>query len=451
MQSKSFNAEYAVVGSFLKGGLTTKAREVLNWLEPEMFKNYKLALTYTNIRKQALRDNLIDILMLSEEFGEDFSMLAEIVKNTTAYSNLSGYAERVKSLWSKRTAMKAMLEAHHQLSNARTDEQAEDILNKALLEIQHTLSENQVVRGYEIPELLNGYLDLIEQRRTGKKEARLLKTGVQAIDDIVTGFNPTDLIIIAGQSGQGKTQTALMITESLLQQGKSGLFFSLEMDKSQIVERLISDIGHLNSTKLRNPIYLNDDDWEKILNAHRELLKQNLCIVDQGGLTTNEIKYLTQQRLDEGKLIDFIMIDYAELIRSLKTYSRPDLELVDIVKDLKDFAKEIYTPIFLLSQVNRDTSKRANKRPTNQNLSGSSILEKTASQILMIYNERAINPNSNNPYAEIIVTKNRFGGLGTAYFKFEKGKFLECDQRIASEEVEQIGSQKANVKSGVNF
>lgn len=120
--SHHYEIEYSLIGSLLKGGLTPQARDVMTWLEPEMFATFQLGATYANIRKQSRKDNLIDLVLLNQDFGEDLSMLAEISKNTFSASNLSGYAEKVRNNWIIRTAQKTLLETANKFSVAKDNE-----------------------------------------------------------------------------------------------------------------------------------------------------------------------------------------------------------------------------------------------------------------------------------------------------------------------------------------
>ncbi|VEH66672.1 putative replicative DNA helicase [Rodentibacter pneumotropicus] len=137
MQNITYDLEYSLVGALLSGGLSPQSREVMSWLEPEMFETFQLGALYGNIRKQARKDDLIDILMLSQDYGENLANLAEIANQTPYSGNLSGYAKKVHRAWINRTAQQTMLKMAGELANAR-DEQVNEITQRALNQIQNS-------------------------------------------------------------------------------------------------------------------------------------------------------------------------------------------------------------------------------------------------------------------------------------------------------------------------
>lgn len=429
----TYQIEYSLIGAFLKGGLTAKAREVLSWLEPEMFATYSLATMYNHIRQQARRDNLIDIITLNSDFGEDLATLVEISRNAFAVANLEGYASKVRKMWISRTAQKTLIEVSNKLTNAK-DDQLEQITNEALMKLQKLLTDRSNTKPVAVSALLENYMSAFHEKTKSDFKERLLYTQIEAVDNILGGINPTDITVIAGRPGMGKTEFALTITRNLCLAGGSVLFFSLEMDNYQLIDRLLSASGGIGVKKLRNPLTMEDDDFAKMGNALLETQKQQLYLVDRGGLTVEEIISIADNHIGTIGQPNAIVIDYLGLIGSSEPQENETLRIERIMHSLKTFAKNARVPIILLSQLNRSVeSTLGNRRPQNSHLSKSSSIENDASQIIMLYRERAYNPDSANPYSEAIITKNRFGELGTAYMKFEKGHFVDCDQALAWE------------------
>ncbi|MDP8078355.1 DnaB-like helicase C-terminal domain-containing protein [Phocoenobacter skyensis] len=434
-QQLSYNLEYSLIGAFLKGGLTANARDVITWLEPEMFSVYSFSSIYSSIRKQARTNDLIDILLLEKDFGENFATLAEIAKNTTAYSNLSGYAEKVRSSWVNRTAQSQMLELAQKLSTAR-DDQVEAITSMALAQLQVLLTSKTETKSQAVGELVGGYLSVLDARTKDNFNERLLFTGIQAVDDFLGGVNKTDITIIAGRPGTGKTEFALTVARNIINTGGSVLFFSLEMDNYQLIDRLLSVSSGISVKKMRNPKNLDEIGFDKINNSLLNIKDKQLYLVDKGGLTVEEIKAITENHLSINGSLSAIVIDYLGLVGHCNDRLSIREKFNDILFALKTFSKKIKVPIILLSQLNRNSD---GSRPVLSDLRESGKIEEDASQVLMLYREKNHKPNSNNNYAEILIRKNRFGRLGTAYMLFKNGHFEECDQAMASEIVFSIG------------
>ncbi|WP_101774955.1 replicative DNA helicase [Pasteurella oralis] len=447
MKNTTYDLEYSLIGSFLAGGLTAQAREVMTWLEPEMFATYQLGSMYNNIRKQARKDNVIDIILLHQDFGEDFANLAEIVKNTITPANLTGYAYKVRSFWVNRTAQKTMLEMAAKLSQAR-DEQAEKITEKALSEMQKLLSSKVEVKPIVMGELVDEYIDVLEKRSKQDFNSRLLHTGIEAVDNILGGINPTDIVVIAGRPGMGKTEFALTLTRNIAEQKGAVLFFSLEMANQQLMDRILSANANVPVRKLRNPNSMDQTEFGRVGDGLGKIKDHRIYFVDRGGLSANEIVSITENHLSNTGPLSAICIDYLGLMNhgSLKNANKSQL-IEDSLSTLKTFAKNFNVPIILLSQLNREVDSRSDKRPQNSDLRDSGSIEQDASQIIMLYREKAYKKDSDNDYSEAIITKNRFGELGTAYMKFDKGHFVDCDQALAYQFANEKPAQQMEFKN----
>ena len=432
MINRAYELEHSLIGSFLVGGLTSQAREVIVWLTPEMFSVAQFGTIYSAIKKQAVRDNLIDMVMLDLDFNQDLGTLAEIARDNVTYANLSGYAQKVKECWIQRTAQKTMVDLAKQLEVA-TSEQAEALTNQALHEMKRLLVANEKVKPIAISDLADSYVDVLERRMSQDKNERLLYTGIQAVDELIGGINSTDITIIAGRPAMGKTEFALTVTKNIAQHNGSVLFFSLEMGNHQLLDRIVSADANVPVKRLRNPKDLNELDFHNISNTIGDMKDRSLYFVDRGGLSANEIVAITEQHLDSTGPLSAIVIDYLGLMDHGNVAAVNKTQLIEeTLKTLKTFAKNFNVPVILLSQLNREVDKRGDKRPMASDLKDSGAIEQDASQIIFLYRERAYNKDSDNDYSEAIIAKNRFGENGTAYMRFENGHFVECDQATAS-------------------
>ena len=214
------------------------------------------------------------------------------------------------------------------------------------------------------------------------------------------------------------------------------------MGNFQLVDRLLSATGGVSVKKLRNPAELDEGDYHRLTSALQEVRSQDVYFVDRGGLSADEICAITENHISEKGAPSVVVIDYLGLMNHKQERGvNLTQAIANSMSKLKAFTKNFNIPIILLCQLNRDVDSRAVKRPANSDLRDSGSIEQDASQIIMLYREGAYKADCDNPYSEAIVTKNRFGGLGTAYMRFEKGHFLDCDQAKAYQELNEKPQQ----------
>ncbi|MGY6030694.1 replicative DNA helicase [Phytobacter sp. AG2a] len=430
--------EASVIGGLLMGGLTPAASEVLATVPPEAFSIPLYQTAFRVIQKQAAVRNLIDGLMVAEECGDGhFADIMETARACPSAANLRGYAGMVTDAYQRRLVLQLMDELRGPISNGTLDQstQAMDELSKRLGVIRKPQQQVQPVR---LGDLLTDYTDTLEKRLTNGEESDTMKTGIDELDAITGGMNSEDLVIIAARPGMGKTELALKIAEGVASRKIPGsdtkrgvLIFSMEMSKLQIAERSIAGAGNLSVSVLRNPAKMDDEGWARVSNGISHLQDLDVWLVDSSKLTVEQIRALAERHKQEHPQLSLIMVDYLGLIEKPKA-DRNDLAIAHISGSLKALAKDLKTPVISLSQLSRDVEKRPNKRPTNGDLRDSGSIEQDADSIIMLYREAVYDENSPAAkFAEIIVTKNRFGSLGTVYQRFHNGHFLPCDQEEA--------------------
>ncbi|EKL0156932.1 AAA family ATPase, partial [Escherichia coli] len=310
--------------------------------------------------------------------------------------------------------------------------QAMDELVKRLSAIRKPRDEVKPVR---LGEIITDYTDTLDRRLRNGEESDTLKTGIDELDAITGGMNAEDLVIIAARPGMGKTELALKIAEGVASRVIPGsdvrrgvLIFSMEMSALQIAERSIANAGRMSVSVLRNPASMDDEGWARVANGMSQLADLDVWVVDASRLSVEEIRSIAERHKQENPNLSLIMADYLGLIEKPKA-DRNDLAIAHISGSLKAMAKDLKTPVISLSQLSRDVEKRPNKRPANADLRDSGSIEQDADSIIMLYREAVYDENSSAaPFAEIIVTKNRFGSLGTVYQRFCNGHFVACDQ-----------------------
>ncbi|HDV6231552.1 replicative DNA helicase [Enterobacter hormaechei] len=430
--------EASVIGGLLLGGLTPSANDVLEMLEPESFAIPLYQKVFSVIRKHARTRNMIDGLMVAEECGDEhFADVMEAAKNCPSTANLKGYAGMVADMHERRMVLKLIDDVRGVISNGTRDTSAAaiDELTTKLSLIRKPRGE---VKPVHLKEVLTEYTDILDKRLRNGVESDTLKTGIAELDAITGGMNPEDLVIIAARPGCGKTEISLKIAEGVASKEIPGtnrkrgvLIFSMEMSKTQIAERSIAGSGNMSVNVLRNPAKLDDEGWARIANGICALKELDVWLVDASKLTVEQIRSVAERHKQEHPDLSLIMVDYLGLIDKPKS-ERNDLAIAHISGSLKAMAKELRTTVISLSQLSRKVEDRPNKRPNNSDLRDSGSIEQDADSIIMLYREAVYDENSPAaPFAEIIVTKNRFGSLGTVYQRFINGHFHDCDQEEA--------------------
>ena len=437
--------EASVIGGLLLGGLTPSASDVLARMEADAFTIPVYRKAFEVIRKQARNRKLIDALMVAEECGDaHFADIMETARACPSAANLRGYAGMLSDQHQRRMFLNAIDELRGDVSNGTLDNAASamDELMRRLSTIRKPKTEIAPVR---LGEVLDDYTDTLENRLKNGDESDTLKTGIDELDAITGGMNAEDLVIIAARPGMGKTELALKIAEGVASRPMPGtdslrgvLIFSMEMSNLQIAERSIAGRENMSVSVLRNPSNMDDEGWARVYSAICHLKDLDVWMVDASKLTVEEIRSIAERHKQEHPALSLILVDYLGLITKPKA-DRNDLAIAHISGSLKAMAKDLKCPVISLSQLSREVEKRPNKRPTNADLRDSGSIEQDADSIIMLYREAVYDEHSPAaPYAEVIVTKNRFGTLGTVYQRFVNGHFLPCDQ----DEVRRISTSK---------
>lgn len=258
----------------------------------------------------------------------------------------------------------------------------------------------------------------IEELYESQKEITGLASGFKELDALTSGFQNGDLIIIAGRPSMGKTAFALNIAENAaISGGAKVAIFSLEMQKEQLVTRMLCSQARINSSKLRRG-RLEERDWPLLTKAAGHLSDIHLYIDDSPTLNVLEMR-AKSRRLKREHGLDILFVDYLQLMSpTSKNYSR-EQEISEISRSLKSLAKELSIPVIALSQLNRAVENRNNRRPQLADLRESGAIEQDADVIAFIYRDEVYDPSSpDKGIAEIIVGKQRNGPTGVCRLAF---------------------------------
>ncbi|MBD1229115.1 replicative DNA helicase [Xenorhabdus griffiniae] len=431
--------EASVIGGLLISGLSQDASDVLATLEPDVFYSRFYREMFRIIRSQAKTRGMIDSLMVADAMGDEhWASVMQIAKNCPSAANLKGYANMVAANHERRRMIELM-DQTRALILSSTIENAAESMDAFLAQAMEIRRPRDEIRPLHVSELLDDYSELLEKRLKNGEQSDTLKTGIEELDEITGGINPVDLVIVAARPGMGKTEFALKISSGVASQTITGtdqkrgvLVFSMEMDSQQIIERQLAGASNLPISVLRNPARLDDEGWDWVTVGLGKLQQLDIWVVDASKLTVEQIMSIARRHKKAHPALSLIMVDYLGLIDKPKA-ERNDLAIAHISSSLKRLAKDLKTPVMSLSQLSRDVEKRPNKRPVNADLRDSGSVEQDADSIIMLYRDAVYNENSPAaPYAEIIVTKNRFGQLGTVYQRFRNGHFMPTDQEEAA-------------------
>jgi replicative DNA helicase len=294
---------------------------------------------------------------------------------------------------------------------------------------------------YQMKDVVKQTFRIIESMYERKAVITGVPSGFKDLDELTSGFQPGDLIIIGGRPGMGKTAFSLNIAQHVgVELGEPVAFFSLEMSKEQIAMRLLSSLAMVNASALRKG-FISKRDWERLTDSAVRLSEAPIYIDDSSQMSVLEIRAKARRlKMEKGKL-SLIIIDYLQLMRSRTAYDRREQEISEISRSLKAMAKELKVPVIALSQLNRSVEKTTDRRPTLANLRESGAIEQDADVIIFLYRDEVYNKKNpaNKGKAEVIVAKQRNGPTDTVYLTFlsDYTRFLDFTDRYMGTETEE--------------
>lgn len=272
-------------------------------------------------------------------------------------------------------------------------------------------------------------LDKITKLYENKAGLTGLPTGFRDLDRMTSGLQSSDLILVAARPSMGKTAFTLNIAQNVgVRQHKTVAFFSLEMSQEQLVQRLLCQIAHIDSQKLRTGQLNSDEEWTRLTDACDKLYESPIYIDDTPGISVAEMRSKTR-RLKSEHGLDLIIVDYLQLMQGRNAESRQQ-EISEISRSLKALARELKVPLIALSQLSRSVESRQDKRPMLSDLRESGALEQDADIVSFLYREDYYDKETENQHiTEVILAKHRNGPVGSVklYFKNEFTLFLNLD------------------------
>ncbi|KAA1188864.1 replicative DNA helicase [Pseudohalioglobus sediminis] len=426
MQPHSLEAEQSVIGGLLLSadGWDAVAEEVA---AADFYRPAHRSI-FREIALLADAAEPIDVITVADKLeakGEldgagGLPYLAELAQNTPSASNIRAYAQVVR----ERASLRKLIEAAQEIADSGFSPEgrtSQELLDEAERRIMQISEQGPKAGGpQEVNPLLKKALDRIEELYSSGGDITGLTTGFADLDNMTSGLQPSDLVIVAGRPSMGKTSFAMNLVENaLLGTQRPILVFSMEMPADQLVIRMLSSIGRIDQTRIRTG-KLEQEDWPKLTVAINKLHDMPLFIDDTPALTPTEVRSRVRKvvRENNGEL-GMIMLDYLQLMQVAGSSEGRTAEISEISRSLKAIAKEFQVPVVALSQLNRSLEQRPNKRPVNSDLRESGAIEQDADVIMFIYRDEVYNEDSpDKGTAEIIIGKQRNGPIGMCKLAF---------------------------------
>ncbi len=361
-----------------------------------------------------------DVLTVSDELKKRGSLdmvggrgyVASLANEVPTTTNAAAYAKIVFEAAELRKVLKIASELTDQ--GYEKDANAEAVLEYAEAEIFQISQKKGGGTTANLNEVLKRNLEMIDERARNKGGLTGIPSGLTDLDQVTTGFQPADLIILAARPSMGKTAFALNLAQRASAKGHKIMIFSLEMAKEQLGMRLLAMESRIDSQKLKLG-EIENSQWEKLYLAIDNLTKGEIVIDDTAGITLGGMKNkCRKQKIESG--LDMIVVDYLQLMEGDKSGNTSREQVVSALsRGLKQLAREMKCPIIALSQLSRAAESRTDHRPMLSDLRESGAIEQDADQVLFLYRDEVYNKEeSEKPgVCEVIVAKNRNGPIGT--------------------------------------
>jgi len=366
------------------------------------------------------RDEPADLITLTNELRKidqldsigGASYLASLIDSVPTAANIEYYARIVKEKAILRKLIQTSTEIITQSYEDRGD--VEGFLDEAERSI-FEISEKRVRPSfYPIREIVKESFKTIEKLFKKKEAVTGVPSGFKELDRMTAGFQPSDLIIIAGRPSMGKTAFCLDVAEYAAIYNKVPVaIFSLEMSKEQLVIRMLCSQANVEGTRLRTG-YLTESDWPKLTIAAGNLSDAPIYIDDTAALSALELR-AKARRLKSEYGLGMVIVDYLQLMKGRARVESRQQEISEISRSLKALAKELNIPVIAVSQLSRKTEERTGNKPQLSDLRESGAIEQDADLILFIYRDEVYNRSEDNPNrgkAEVIIGKQRNGPIG---------------------------------------
>jgi len=364
----------------------------------------------------------------------ELGVLSSLQMNTPSASNAQHYAEIVREKAQQRRLIAVAGEIVDDAYVATED--VVGLIDEAERKINQIGDERKSDTVSPLQRLLLNEADILEERGETRGQFNGLETGYKSLDLVLQGLQPNSLTIIGARPAMGKTAFALGIlvhVGAVVQ--RPALFFSLEMSRQELAERILASTARIDSSKLRTGD-LSDSDWNRAHEAFGFLQSAKVFIDDNPSLTVMDVRARARRIKQQNGDLGVVIIDYLQLMSSRGRAENRQVEVSDMSRSLKILARELGCPVIALSQLSRKLEDRADKRPMMSDLRESGSLEQDADVVLFLFRPEQYGEvaNDKKSEAEIIVGKNRNGPTRTAHLTW-RGEFARFDNVAEAREI----------------
>jgi replicative DNA helicase len=364
----------------------------------------------------------------------ELAVLSSLQMNTPSAANAQHYAELVREKAQQRRLIAVAGEIVDDAYVATDD--VVGLIDEAERKINQIGDERRTDSVSPLQRLLLNEADILEQRGETRGQFNGLETGYKSVDVILQGLQPNSLTIVGARPAMGKTAFGLGIAVhvgAIVQ--RPALYFSLEMSRQELAERILASTAGIDSSKLRTGD-LSDGDWNRAHDAFGFLQSAKVFIDDNPALTVMDVRARARRIKQQNGDLGVVIIDYLQLMSSRGRAENRQVEVSEMSRSLKILARELSCPIIALSQLSRKLEERGDKRPMMSDLRESGALEQDADVVLFLFRPEQYGevPNDKKSDAEIIVGKNRNGPTRTAHLTW-RGEFARFDNVAEAREI----------------
>jgi len=434
---QNVEAEKSLLGSILIDGQSIY--KIMDTINPSDFYQTSDQIIYQHIITLIEKRQPVDVVTLTDSLEKSKELEtaggAKYIAQLTTSVNSSAHIVSYSTIIRNSSILRNLISAGSKIVDLAFQGEREiteviDEAEKALFNVSQSYLSQSFI---PIQDILSDSFERIDELHRDKGKIRGVESGFRDIDNLVAGFQPSDLIIIAARPSMGKSSLVLNITLNVaLKEKKPVAIFSLEMSKDQVVDRLLVNMAGVDSWKLRTG-NLSDEDFPRIGEAMGQLSEAPIYIDDSPLLNVIEMR-AKLRRLQSEHGLCLIVIDYLQLMEGVRSYGDNNRvqEISQISRSLKGIARELDVPVIALSQLSRAVEQRHPKIPQLADLRESGSIEQDADLVMFIYREDYYEPDSERKnIADILIKKHRHGPIGQIelYFLSEQMKFVNFDKR----------------------
>lgn len=415
---QNLEAEQSVLGAILLDNeALLKALEIIT---PDDFYRDSHKKIFNAMIELFEKNEPIDLITLTDrlrmkdqlETIGGVSYLTSLVNFIPTAANVRHHARIVR----EKSLMRGLIHTATEIVSMVYEENlpADDLVDIAEKNI-FAISDKRVQTSFsKLKDVIKDSFEMIESLYDRKEAITGVPSGFHDLDELTTGFQHGDLIIVGGRPSMGKTAFALNIAQHVgVELGEPVAIFSLEMSKRQLALRMLCSEAMVDSNRVRKG-FIRKEDWHKLTSAAGKLAEAPIFIDDSSSISVLEMRAKARRlKMEHG--LSLVIVDYLQLMKGKGNFERREQEISEISRALKGLAKELEVPVIALSQLNRGVEQRHDKRPTLADLRESGAIEQDADVILFLYRDEVYNKNNNDNRgkAEIIIAKQRNGPTAT--------------------------------------